>query len=116
MSTVLPSRPPGSDSEREHPRLHQRPLSRAEQRALWEVRAAQWRARELAEAVFGAVGRTGVIGMRSDGPLRGLMRLDVPFDDLEVHRVREERFMAAVESDPLLANVHLVYVIGPESV
>jgi hypothetical protein len=38
----------------------------------------------------------------------------VPFQDLNVHRAREARFMAAVEMDPLLANVPLVYVIGPD--
>lgn len=116
MSAFLPSRPPGIDAERDHPRLQQRPLSRAELRARWEVRAAQWRARELAEAVFGRVRGMGVTGIRPDGLMRGLLRLDVPFDDLEAHRAREARFMAAVESDPVLANVRLVYVFAPEPV
>lgn len=114
MSAFLPFRPPGSDSEQDHPRLQQRPLSPAERRARWEVRAAQWRARELAEAVFGDVRGMGMSGIRPDGPLRGLMRLDVPFEGLEAHRARERLFMAAVERDPLLANIRLVYVFGAE--
>lgn len=56
----------------------------------------------------------GLTGIRADGPLRGLMRLDVPFDDLRVHEARQERFMAAVASDPLLATIRLVYVFGAE--
>lgn len=112
MSAFLPALPPGADPDRDAPRLQQRPLTPAERRARWEVRAAQWRARELAERVFGDVLAMGMTGIRADGPLRGLMRLDVPFDDLDDHRVREERFLAAAETDPVLANVRLVYVFG----
>jgi len=46
--------------------------------------------------------------------MRGLLRLDVPFDDLTKHRDREARFMAAVSIDPLLSAVPLLYVIGPD--
>lgn len=112
MSSLLPTRPEGSGPERDHPRLHQRPLSAEEARSRWEVRAAQWRARELAEVVFGPVSAMALSGLRGRGPLRGLLRLDVPFRDLDEHRVREARFMAAVESDPLLTSVPLVYVFG----
>lgn len=114
MTAFLPPSPPGGYVDPDHPRLQERPLSPAEQRARWEVRAAQWRARELAEAVFGSVSAMGITAIRSSGPLRGLMRLDVPFHDLEVHSTLEARFMAAVEADPLLAHVRLVYVFGPD--
>ena len=114
MSAFLPPNSPGADTEPDHPRLQERPLSRAEEKARWEVRAAQWRARELAESVFGAVSDTGLTSVRSSGPLRGLMRLQVPFHDLDVHRAREARFLAAVESDPILSDVRLVYVFGPD--
>ncbi|MDX1495622.1 MAG: hypothetical protein R3253_16255 [Longimicrobiales bacterium] len=116
MSAFLPLPPSGPGPESDDPRLQQRPLSPAERRSRWEVRAAQWRARELAEAVFGEVSAMGVTGIRGHGPLRGLMRLDVPFHDLDVHEARQERFMAAVASDPLLASVRLVYVFGAAAV
>ncbi len=115
MKALLPQGPHGSSPEPDHPRLHQQPFSLAERRARWEVRAAQWRAREIAEIVFGGVSESSLVSLRSDGPLRGLLRLEVPFLELGVHRARESRFLAAVESDPVLARIPLVYVIGPES-
>lgn len=99
--------------EPDHPRLLQRPHSLVERRARWEVRAAQWRARELAEVVFGDVTDTSLLSLRPHGPLRGLLQLDVPFEDVEAHRAREARFMAAVEADPVLARIRLVYVLAP---
>ena len=102
--------------EPEHPRLLQRPLSQAELRARWEVRAAQWRARELAELVFGKVTDTRLTSLRPGGPIRGLLRLGVPFEGLETHGEREARFMAAVEADPVLSRVRLVYVMAPNLV
>jgi hypothetical protein len=113
MSAWVPSKARGFGPDPEHPQLRQRPLSPAEQRARWEVRAAQWRARELAEHVFGSVTAMGMTGIRGAGPLRGLLRLDVPFSDLETHLEREARFLSAVHADPLLTDVPLVFVIGP---
>jgi len=106
----------GGLPEPEHPRLLQRPYSLAERRARWEVRAAQWRARELAELVFGQVSESSLCSLRPRGDLRGLLRLRVPFSDLVAHREREARFMAAVESDPVLTQIRLVYVIAPDVV
>ena len=100
--------------EPNHPRLLQRPHSVAEERAKWEVRAARWRATELAEIVFGAVGDSSLLGLRPQGALRGMLRLQVPFVDLAAHRAREAQFLAAVDMDPLLARIRLVYVIGPD--
>ena len=114
MTAFLPGSARAVAGERDHPKLQQRPLSRAEQKARWEVRAAQWRARELAESIFGSVSDMGLTGLRSQGALRGLLRLGVPFEDLDVHRAREARFLAAVETDPILADIRLVYVIGPD--
>lgn len=53
-------------------------------------------------------------GLRAQGPLRGLLRLDVAFQGLWEHREKEARFLAAVDADPLLSNIRLVYVIGPD--
>ena len=115
MSAFFPSQAFGPGPELEHPKLHQRPTSPEEERARWEVRAAQWRAREIAEHVWGSVSSMGLTGIRGAGPLRGMLRLDVPFEDLQAHRVRESRFLDAVSRDPLLSDVALVYVIGPDA-
>lgn len=114
MSLLPEPRAHQSLPEPDHPRLLQRPHSIAEQKARWEVRAAQWRARELAEVVFGVVGESSLLALRPDGMLRGLLRLNVPFVDLPAYRAREARFMAAVESDPILSRIRLVYVIAPD--
>lgn len=116
MSLIPAPASTGSAPERDHPRLLQRPLSLSERRARWEVRAAQWRAREIAEAVFGGVGESGLMGLRPEGPLRGLLRMEVPFADLDIHGAKEARFLAAVEADPLLGRVPLVYVFAPSLV
>jgi hypothetical protein len=113
VSAFLPPGARGGLPEPEHPSLQQRPLSESERRARWEVRAAQWRARAIAEAVFGRVAESSLLGAKAGGALRGLLRLSVPFAGLHQHREREARFLAAVEADPVLARVRLVYVIGP---
>lgn len=115
MSRFLPPVGRGESSHPDHPGLQERPLTQAEQQARWAVRAAQWRAYEIAESVFGAVTRSSLIGLRSSGEMRGLLNLEVPFVDLGTHRSLEARFMAAVDSDPVLARVPLVYVLGPEA-
>ena len=109
---LFPEPPGPSLPEPEHPRLLQGPRSLAERRARWEVRAAQWRARELAEIVFGGVRGSSMVGPRSHGALRGLLELEVPFESLEAHQEREGRFVAAAAADPVLARVPLVYVFA----
>ena len=115
MSGVLPRKAGGVADEVEHPRLIQGDLDRAEAQARWAVRAAQWRARELAEAVFGEGVEARLRGLRTAGPARGLLTLAVPFADLDTHRTQEARFMAAAHDDPVLSRVPLVYVFGPAS-
>jgi len=114
VSWLVPNRPGGGGDRSDRPEPHlQGPLTRAEQVGRWEVRAAQWRALELARQVFGSEVRGSMIGVRPRGPMRGLMRLDVPFDELVRHRAREVRFLAMAGVDPLLARVPLLYVMGP---
>ena len=115
MTPLLPDRPQ-SAVEVDHPRLQQLPPSRAEQRARWEVRAAQWRAREVAEEVFGDVVDMRLTGVRETGAIRGMLRLDVPFAHLDDHAEREARFLAVVAIDPVLVHVPLLYIIGPADV
>lgn len=110
--SAFPIRGRAQPIERDAPRLTQRPAAPAERRARWEVRAAQWRARELAEAAFGEVSDSRLLGLRVEGGLRGLLRLEVPWTGHEQHSAREARFLEATERDPILSNVRLVYVIG----
>lgn len=113
MTAFLPQRPAWREDDTPYPALIERSLAREDQLLRWEVRAAQWRAHDLALATFGPGVRTAMTGLRQRGSLRGLLRLDVPFTDLDTHRDREARFMASVHADPLLARVPLLYVVGP---
>ena len=115
MNEIVPSNLFADLPDSEHLRLHLQTSEPAERQARREVRAAAWRAREIAEVVFGRVSESSLVGLRSDGPLRGLMRLDVPFVNLRMHEDRQAQFMAAVDLDPILERASLVYVIGPES-
>lgn len=114
MSGLLPARAGGRDPERDHPAQLERALTPSEVSARWEVRAAAWRARELAESVFGEV-ESALYGLRVNGPIRGLVRLDVRFVELDAHLDREDRFRALVALDPILSRVPLVYVVGPRA-
>lgn len=114
MSAFLPDQGRGAPTDPDHPQLLERTLDREEQQSRWAVRAAQWRARELAEIVFGAVAESSLRGLRTKGPARGLLLLRVPFEDLASHQAREARFMAAAEADPVLGQIPLVYVFGPD--
>jgi hypothetical protein len=96
------------------PRL-QGVLTEEERMGRWEVRAAHWRALELANAAFGGPVRSSLLGLRHRGPMRGLLRLDVPWEGLELHREREAVFLSMAGADPLLSRVPLVYVLGPDA-
>jgi len=89
--------------------------SREERDAALAAGAVATAPAEWWEAVFGRVAASALVGTRATGKLRGLLRLEVPLDGLHEHREREARFMAAVEADPVLTHIRLVYVIGPES-
>jgi hypothetical protein len=115
VNPLLPPTPSGRDvPEAPESRLRQ-VLTEEERVARWEVRAAQYRAHELALEAFGGPVRTHLLGMRTRGAMRGLLEMGVPFEDLPGHRAREARFLAAVGADPLLSRVPLVYVLGPRS-
>ncbi len=88
------------------------PGLRADLLARWELRAAQWRAVALAEAVFGGPVGTRLLGQASAG-FRGLLELGVPFVSLEAHREAEARFLAEAARDELLGRTPLVVVFTP---
>ena len=86
-----------------------------EQRLLrWGVQAARWRAVEIAESVFGPRVRSRLAGLTPSGGFRGLLHLEVEVrrTSLGEHRVREERFLASVEANALLAHHPFVFVFG----
>jgi hypothetical protein len=114
MSAFLPEAFHDRSDASDYPRLQQRPLSPAEQRARWAVRAAQFRAHEIAESIFGRVRSSSLLGLRAAGPQRGLLEMRVPFDGLEAQLAREASFLAAAREDPILARVPLVYVFAPD--
>jgi hypothetical protein len=73
----------------------------------------QWRAQEFGQEAFGPATESSLFAARTSGPLRGLLRMHVPFTDLDLHREREARFLAAAAQDPILTRIPLVYVLGP---
>lgn len=113
MSALLPPFARGLEPDPEKREHVDHVLDQEERRRRWEVRAAHWRARALAEEVFHGVVETRLSGLRTGGGLRGLLHLDVTFRDLDDHREAEARFLAAAGADPLLSTVPLVYVVGP---
>ena len=94
-------------------------LAREEERGRWEARAAQWRARALAEAIFGGEVEASLAGHTTRGPFRGLLHLRVPFPRVEgpdaglaEHRAREAAFLSAAARDPVLVQVPFLYVFA----
>lgn len=76
------------------------------------IRAAQWRAMALAQAVFGAGASVELSGGAMEGRFRALLHVEVPFEDLSLHVEREARFSAAAGLDPLLTQVPFIYVFS----
>lgn len=109
----FPQRPQWHEDRAPDTTLVQKAEAREDLLHRWEVRAAQWRAHALAEAAFGPGVQSSLTGVRVHGALRGLLRLDVPFDNLPTHSGRQDRFMAAVREDPVLRRVPLLFVVGP---
>jgi hypothetical protein len=108
-----PPRPP-SDPERT---VHLDPfLARRLETRPWEVRAAQWRARELAELAFGEDVRAELTGRGGSPPFRGLLNLTVPFRSMEDHQRRERIFLSWVPMDPILSAVPFVFLFQPHPV
>jgi hypothetical protein len=91
-------------------------LQRLVLRRPWEVRAAQWRAWELAEAAFGQGVSVRLTGKGSYQSFRGLLTFTVPFSTLGDHRMRESTFLSWARMDPILAQVPLVFVFEPDPV
>jgi hypothetical protein len=85
---------------------------RVSSRRRWSIRAAQWRALELAREVFGDAAAR-LEGFPPRGAFEGMVHLSVPFQDLETHSHLEARFSGLAGRDELLSRVPLVFVFEP---
>ena len=84
------------------------------ERIRWERRSAQWRALELAQEVFGdEETEVALASYPARNGFHGLLRLRVPFDDLERHRDREARFTELAGHDEVLSAAPMVFVFDP---
>lgn len=106
--------PSGKQSLGPEPTEHLDPLlDRRLEKRPWEVRSAQWRSWELAEAAFGTGVEVSLAGRVGYESFRGLLSVKVPFRSLADHRSRESLFLAWVSSDPVLTRVPLIFVFEP---
>ena len=112
MSGLVPIRPRAPLGEAPSTTLFDRRLEEDWAERRWSARAAQWRALALASAVFGEGVSARLADGLLDGPFRGLLHLDVPFDGIARHRELEARFTAAAGIDPVLARIPMVYVFS----
>ena len=113
MSDPFPQVARAQQADPEQPVYVDTTLETQESSRRWEARAAQWRARELAEALFGGEVGARLTRRTSRGTFRGLLHLEVPFSDLDSHRSREAAFLACAHMDPVLSRVPLVIVFTP---
>lgn len=120
MSELFPRRPTGPEGDPERTEHLDRSRELQEARARWTLGTARWRARELAETIFGGEVSVRLPAASADAgaggsfPFRGLLHLDVPFRDLEAHRSRERVFLACAGADPVLSRVPFLYVFRPD--
>lgn len=91
-------------------------LDREEARSRWRARAAEWRALELARALFGPEASVRLSLCGPGRPFRGLLHLEVPFRSLADHRIRESVFLACAGEDPVVARVPFVFIFEPRTV
>ena len=82
----------------------------------WELRSAQWRAREFAEIAFGGEVGARLVGRPGYRSFRGLLYLFVPFRNLADHEDRQALFLSWVGRDPVLRRVSLIFVFEPDPV
>jgi len=76
----------------------------------WSLRAAQWRALEIARAVFGEDAGARLASYGRGGGFDGLLYLRVPFHGLDDHLAREQRFTRLAGADEVLEQVPLIFV------
>ncbi len=82
----------------------------------WTLQSALWRARLLADAVFGASCCCDVGAFPRTVAFQGMLELEVPFVDPEQHFRRERLFRSWASRDPVLGQVSLLFVFRPRLV
>lgn len=113
MSELFPVAPADAAPEPEPTAWQDRRLDREEARSRWRVRAAQWRALELARALFGEETTARLALGDPARAFRGLLYLEVPFRDLDDHRFREAVFLACAGRDPVMAGTPFIFIFEP---
>ena len=91
-------------------------ISRRVETRPWELRAAQWKARFLAEMAFEGRVDVSLVGRPGYPSFRGLLYLQVPFRDLPDHERRQALLLRWSGEDPILARVPLIFVFEPRPV
>lgn len=108
----FPPLPPRPDDDAD-PMGYLDPSVRQEARESWELRAVQWRAVEIAEAVFGGHVAPRVVESRGAQGFRAILELEVPFVDLDTHRSAEAVFVASSRRDEVLARSPMLVLFSP---
>lgn len=91
-------------------------VSRRVETRPWELRAAQWKARFLAEMAFEGEVDASLAGRPGYPYFRGLLYLSVPFRDLADHEIRQALLLRWAGEDPVLSRVPLIFVFEPRPV
>lgn len=114
MSDLFPKPPVAPGGDPESTEYLDPSLAVREERHRWTLQTARWRARELAEAIFGddvpVSLEPGPPGSAAPLVFRGSLRLSVPFDGLARHRIKERLFTSFAAEDPVLSRVPLLYM------
>jgi hypothetical protein len=76
----------------------------------WTLQSALWRARLLAEAVFGGSCVCEIGEFPKTRLFQGLLELEVPFTNPEQHFCRERIFRSWAGRDPVIGQLSLVFV------
>jgi hypothetical protein len=116
MSDFVPSSQPGLPTDPERTENVDPLIERRIDHRPWELRSAQWRAWDLAEAAFGRGVSVSLAGQPGYPEFRGFLHLSVPFAGLEDHEARQALFLAWARRDEILSQVPLIFVFDPKPV
>lgn len=110
--SLVPGRPEDTGADRSPATLVQG-VQEETRREAGDANSARWRAGAIAEAVFGAGVVPRLRYARGAPGFHALVELQVPFQGLEVHREREDRFLAEAGRDEILSRIPTLFVFTP---